>query len=139
MEAESPAAEGLATLSWFDAALQWMGFGLEVAGVAAIVGGALFAVARVLRQVARGADRGETYHLFRTSLARAILLGLEFLVAADIIGTVLVEPTLQNLAVLSLLVLIRTFLSFTLEVEITGRWPWQQTPAQGAPPGGNER
>ncbi|HWT29829.1 MAG TPA: DUF1622 domain-containing protein, partial [Propylenella sp.] len=74
----------------------------------------------------------EAYHAFRTSLARGILLGLEFLVAADIIGTVAVEPTLQNLAVLGLIVLIRTFLSFSLQLEIEGRWPWQRAGGAGA-------
>jgi uncharacterized membrane protein len=57
---------------------------------------------------------------------RSILLGLEFLVAADIIRTVAVQPSLQNVAVLGLIVLIRTFLSFSLEVEIDGRWPWRR-------------
>ena len=60
------------------------------------------------------------------SLGRSILLGLEFLVAADIIRTVAVQPSLQNVAVLGLIVLIRTFLSFSLEVEIDGRWPWRR-------------
>ena len=66
-----------------------------------------------------------TYEPFRTTLARSILLGLEFLVAADIIGTVAVDPTLQNLWVLGLIVLIRTALSFALQIEISGRLPWQ--------------
>ncbi len=61
----------------------------------------------------------------RQSLGRGILLGLEFLIAADIIYTVAVELTFKTMGVLALVVLIRTFLSFTLEVEITGRWPWQ--------------
>lgn len=63
---------------------------------------------------------------FRSNLGRSILLGLEFLVAADIINTVAVEPSVQSLIVLAGIVLIRTFLSFSLEVEITGRWPWQR-------------
>jgi uncharacterized membrane protein len=63
-------------------------------------------------------------------LARAIVLGLEILVAADIIRTVALEPTLENAAVLGIIVLVRTLLSFTLSVEIEGRWPWQQ-PATG--------
>ena len=63
---------------------------------------------------------------FRSSLGRSILLGLEFLVAADIINTVAVEPTISSLLVLAGIVLIRTFLSFSLEVEIDGRWPWQK-------------
>ena len=64
--------------------------------------------------------------IFRSSLGRAILLGLEFLVAADIINTVAVTPTLLSVAVLAGIVIIRTFLSFSLEVEIEGRWPWQR-------------
>jgi uncharacterized membrane protein len=58
-------------------------------------------------------------------LGQAILLGLEFLVAADIIGTVAVDPTFRNVGILGAVVAIRTFLSFALEVEIQGRWPWQ--------------
>ena len=60
---------------------------------------------------------------------RAILLGLELLVIADIIGTVAIEPTLQNLGVLALIVAIRTLLSFALELEVSGRWPWQRAQA----------
>ncbi|EIM25625.1 Protein of unknown function (DUF1622) [Microvirga lotononidis] len=59
-------------------------------------------------------------------MGRAILLGLEFLVAADIINTVAIEPTIQSLLILGGIVLIRTFLSFSLEVEIEGRWPWER-------------
>ena len=69
------------------------------------------------------------YHRYRAELARGILLGLELLVAADIVGTVAVTPTFESLAVLGLIVLIRTFLSFSLEVEIEGRWPWQHSAA----------
>jgi uncharacterized membrane protein len=66
------------------------------------------------------------YRSYRQLLGRSILLGLELLVAADIIRTVAVTPTLQSVAVLAVIVLIRTFLSFSLELEITGRWPWQK-------------
>ncbi|MEO5589352.1 MAG: DUF1622 domain-containing protein [Gemmatimonadaceae bacterium] len=69
-----------------------------------------------------------SYNDLRADLGRAILLGLEFLVAADIIGTVAIEPTFRSLGVLALIVAIRTFLSFSLELEISGRWPWQQSP-----------
>ena len=62
----------------------------------------------------------------RSDLGRAILLGLEFLVAADIINTVAIEPTLESIAVLAAIVLVRTFLSFALEAEIEGHWPWQR-------------
>lgn len=107
-----------------DHVLPWISMALEAAGVAAIVAGLALACIGFLRGVGR-LPPGETYRAFRTRLARGILLGLEFLVAADIIGTVAVKPTLQNLSVLGLIVLIRTFLSFSLELEIDGRWPWQ--------------
>jgi uncharacterized membrane protein len=71
-------------------------------------------------------DWEKAYEGFRADLGRGILLGLEFLVAADIIGTVAVTPTFESLGVLAAIVLIRTFLSFSLEVEIEGRWPWQR-------------
>ena len=71
-------------------------------------------------------NRDKAVANFRSSLGRAILLGLEFLVAADIINTVAVTPTLLSVAVLAGIVIIRTFLSFSLEVEIEGRWPWQR-------------
>lgn len=64
------------------------------------------------------------YEEYRKNLGRAILLGLEFLVAGDIIGTIAVKPTFTSLGVLGLIVLIRTFLSLSLTVEIEGRWPW---------------
>ncbi len=80
--------------------------------------------------------QGESYEAayrdLRRRLGRAILLGLEFLVAADIIGSVLVSPTLANAAALGVVVVIRTFLSWSLELEIDGRWPWQKDPP--APP-----
>jgi len=69
----------------------------------------------------------DVYRRFRRQLGRSILLGLELLVAADIIRTVAVTPTLDSVLVLALIVAIRTFLSFSLELEITGRWPWQKT------------
>lgn len=110
---------------WFESALHHIALAAEVAGVAVIVLGAAVAVADGLRQLASGSHRRPDYRRFRSTLARGILLGLEFLVAADIIGTVAVEPTLENLYVLGLIVLIRTFLSISLELEIEGRWPWQ--------------
>jgi hypothetical protein len=73
-----------------------------------------------------GQSAEKAYRIVRTVFGRSILLGLEFLVAADIIRTVAVQPSLQNVAVLGLIVLIRTFLSFSLEVEIDGRWPWRR-------------
>jgi uncharacterized membrane protein len=97
---------------------------VDVAGVAVIgIGIALVAVLAVGRLARRERD---VYTGVRQQLGRAILLGLELLVAADIIRTVAVTPTLESVAVLGVIVLVRTFLSFSLEVELTGRWPWQQ-------------
>lgn len=75
------------------------------------------------------AGRAAGIREYRQSLGRAILLGLEFLVAGDIIRTVVVTPTVTNVAVLALIVLVRTFLSMALELELEGRWPWQRAAA----------
>lgn len=99
---------------------------MEVAGVATIVIGAAVATGRVYAR--RGAVDG--YGSYRRDLGRAIILGLEFLIAGDIIRTVAVSHTLGSVAVLGVIILIRAFLSFTLEAEIEGRWPWQR-PSQG--------
>jgi uncharacterized membrane protein len=98
------------------------GTAIDGIGVAVIAGGAIFAV---LMTFAKG-RRDDAYEFFRRRLGRAILLGLEFLVAADIIRTVAVTPTGESVAVLGGIVLIRTFLSFSLQLEMTGAWPWQQ-------------
>ncbi|CCF20201.1 conserved protein of unknown function [Pseudorhizobium banfieldiae] len=109
---------------------------IEVAGVAVIVIGMFFAAFNFLR----ARSREGAYHELRATLGRAILLGLELLVAADIINTVAIEPTLDSLAVLAGIVLIRTFLSFSLEVEIEGKWPWQQAkPSSGQSSGSSAR
>jgi uncharacterized membrane protein len=105
--------------------LETAGVAMEAAGVAAIVLGALIAtVVFFSRLRSRGATGA--YAAYRVGLARSLLLGLELLVAGDIIGTVVVAPSLQNLGVLGGIVVIRTFLSFTLELEVTGRWPWSR-------------
>jgi uncharacterized membrane protein len=96
---------------------------IEFCGVITIVLGGIISTARFFRCLRF--HKPDVYEKYRGSLGRAILLGLEFLVAGDIIGTVAVEPTFRSLGVLSLIVLIRTFLSFSLEVEISGHWPWQ--------------
>jgi uncharacterized membrane protein len=99
---------------------------IEVLGIATLVLGLLVAVVQAARRLAGGGGGEEAYRVVRTVFGRSILLGLEFLVAADIIRTVAVEPSLENVAVLGLIVLIRTFLSFSLEVEIDGRLPWRR-------------
>ncbi|ANJ27747.1 DUF1622 domain-containing protein [Agromyces aureus] len=100
---------------------------IDALGVVAIVVGVLYAsVDAALRGLRR---RSPIYTRFRRVLGRAILLGLELLVAADIIKTVAVTPTLESVGVLAIIVLIRTFLSWSLELEISGRWPWQKRAA----------
>lgn len=105
---------------------------IEVAGVLVIVGGVIVAAFGFVRDPRRTG----AYRDLRATLGRAILLGLELLVAADIINTVAIEPSFESVLVLGGVVLIRTFLSLSLEVEIEGKWPWQQArqkAAQGGP------
>ena len=102
--------------------METVGDGIDTVGVAAIVIGAIYATAVFVREL----DASEAYRRYRQSLGRAILLGLEFLVAGDIIRTVAVAPTLPNVTVLGIVVLIRTFLSTALELELEGKWPWQR-------------
>jgi len=97
----------------------------EVSGVLVIVAGLGVALVRAAVVAARK-EYAQAYEALRATFGRGVLLGLEVLVAADIIRTVAVDPTLRNLLVLALLVAIRTFLSWSLEVEIEGRWPWQR-------------
>jgi uncharacterized membrane protein len=111
----------------FGTIIETVGEVVDVLGVVAIVVGVVYAIAdaalRGLRRIS------PVYTRFRRVLGRAILLGLELLVAADIIKTVAVTPTLDSVAVLAIIVLIRTFLSWSLELEISGRWPWQKRDA----------
>jgi uncharacterized membrane protein len=115
----------------FQDVMEMVGKTVDAAGVVAIVIGA--AVATLLAGSALARRQKETshdvYEMYRRRLGRSILLGLELLVAADIIRTVAVRPTYESVGVLGLIVLIRTFLSFSLELEITGRWPWQKRKA----------
>lgn len=98
---------------------------LEIAGIASILGAALIAAVTGAALLYRQADGQRTYRLCRGRLGRGILIGLEFLVAADIIKTIAVRPSFTSVGVLAVIVLIRTFLSLTLEMEMNGRWPWQ--------------
>ena len=100
--------------------------GFEVVGVGVIIIGFVIALARAAVALTRPSPGRTAYEVLRSMFGRSILLGLEFLVAADLIRTVTVALTLENLFALGILVLIRTFLSFSLEVEIDGRWPWQR-------------
>lgn len=102
---------------------------VEFVGVAVLLLGALLAAGAFAKRLLNRATFQDAYHALRADLGRAILLGLELLVIADIIGTVAIEPTLQNLGVLAVIVAIRTILSFALELEVSGRWPWQRAQA----------
>ena len=104
---------------------------LEALGVAIITLIALYGLGIAIRELAiRGADRDLVFQELRERLGRGILLGLEFLIAADIIYTVAVDLSFESVGALAIIVFIRTFLSFTLEVELTGRWPWQKAAAE---------
>jgi uncharacterized membrane protein len=111
------------------------GIVLYGAGVFIVAVGSFLAVARFLLR--RGLDFTRSYRLLREDVGRAILLGLEFLIAGDIIRSVVVDPTVLNIVTLGLIVLIRTFLSMTLQLEVEGRWPWQRRGESGnaSPPG----
>lgn len=107
----------------FKEIIEIVGTAVETAGVAIMVIGATIATIRFLFW--RHGDTIRAYRLCRQDMGRAILLGLEFLVAGDIIDTVVVDPTLDNVMVLGLIILIRTFLSIFLHLEVEHRWPWQ--------------
>jgi uncharacterized membrane protein len=100
------------------------GYTIEAVGVVVVLIGSCissFAFIRTNRSLAAGV----AYTTYRRQLGRSIILGLEFLIAGDIIRTVVVADTLENVAILGLIILIRSFLSVTLHLEIEGRWPWQ--------------
>jgi uncharacterized membrane protein len=108
----------------FQEAVELVGKAVDAAGVAVVVVGVAWAtVVAATRLIQR---RSDVYEQYRRLLGRSILLGLEFLVAGDIIRTVAIAPTFASVGVLAIIVLIRTFLSFSLELEITRRWPWQK-------------
>lgn len=103
-----------------------VGKAIDLAGVAVIVVAVAAATVLYIVQLGRRGDSLEAFRRYRRRVGRGILLGLEFLVAADIIRTVAVEPSFRSVGVLAVIVAIRTFLSFTLEVELEGHWPWQR-------------
>jgi uncharacterized membrane protein len=103
--------------------MEMIGISVDGVGVLIVAGGMIVATARLA--VRRAHDTGNYYSLYRQDVGRAIVLGLEFLIAGDIIRTVVVAPTLQNVLVLGMIVLIRTFLSLSLQLEIEGKLPWR--------------
>ena len=109
---------------WIDIASQ----AIQVLAIAIIVVAVFIGTARYLYYLLGRRGLNDSIYLqYKHGIARALLLGLEILVAADVIRTVALEPTLESIAALGLLVLVRTFLSWSLVVEIEGRWPWQRS------------
>ena len=113
-------------------AIEWLANGIELFGVVTILAGAVVATTLFSLRVLRKTDFRSAYTQYRSNLGRAILLGLEFLVAGDIIATILIEPTITRAGALGIIVLIRTFLSFSLETEIEGCWPWERARIRNA-------
>ena len=111
-------------MDYYREVMEGIGRAVDAVGVLVIVSGAILATGRFM--VKRHRETSKSYRLYRQDLGRAILLGLEFLIAGDIIRTVVVAPTLENILILGLIVLIRTFLSMALQLEVEGRWPWQR-------------
>ena len=108
------------------AAMEWAALGIEILGVVVIVAGVLrITITRGAVRFLFKLDERGAYREYKRQMGRSLMVGLDFLVAGDVVKTVALEPTLVNLAVLGLLVVVRTFLSWSLVVEIEGHWPWQ--------------
>lgn len=108
---------------------------IELAGVGIILAGLVIATAAFVHRGLRGRDWRTAYERYRSNLGRGILLGLELLVAADIISTITAPLTFQSVGLLAGIIAIRTFLSFSLETEIEGRWPWRRADRRGGDDG----
>lgn len=104
---------------------EWTALIVEVVGVLILLVGLVIALGHFLYKQLTASDKSGAYKTLRQDVGRALLLSLEFLVASDIIYTIAIEPSFQSLGLLGVLVVIRTFLSVSLEMELTGRWPWQ--------------
>jgi uncharacterized membrane protein len=117
---------------WVRPFAEWSAAFLELVGIVLIVGFALYTLVYAVVQLFRKEGPAPLFREIRHRLGRGILLGLEFLVAADIIHTVAVDLSFKSVGVLAAILLIRTFLSFTLELELNGRWPWQRSPSPHA-------
>lgn len=113
----------------FDHAMEAIVRGFEIGGVLILVVGSAAALIQAALSYRRVGRKG-TYEQTRRGIGRAILLGLEFLIIADIVMTITVDATLESAATLGLIVLVRTFLSFSLEVELEGSLPWRKQPAR---------
>ena len=105
---------------------EYLTLALEFVSAGIIVFGILFSVVLAVVKLIKKSAKGKIYHSFRVMVGRCILLGLELLIAADIIRSLALQLTLQSVGLLAIIVLVRTFLSFSLEVEMNRRWPWQK-------------
>lgn len=106
--------------------IEWAALGIELLAIAVIVSAVvILAVQRGTVRYLFQLEKPGAFERYKHQLGKALLLGLELLVAADVVRTVALEPTVSNLVVLALLVFVRTFLSWAMSVEIEGRWPWQ--------------
>lgn len=105
--------------------------GFEVVGAAVLIVGLAWSAVLSIRVWQRTKNGADAYQILRRSIGAVLLLGLEVLVAADLVHTVAIEPTLENVAVLGLIVIIRTVLSFSLEIEIEGMPPWRRAAMSG--------
>jgi len=114
----------------FKEIVTYVAYGIEAIGVLVIIIGCVAGTARLLPQL-KSKGMSEVYHEYRQLIGRSILLGLEFLIAGDVIRTVIVSHTMTDVAALALMVLVRTFLSFTLTLEIEGKLPWVKYREQG--------
>lgn len=123
--------ESLTGHAWLEQMFSWISLGLEYVGVAIILVGAITSTSIFIYWLIKEKSMARYYQEYRSSFGKAILLGLEFFVASDIVNTVAVGLTFKDLGMLGLLVVIRTFLSFALEVEINGQWPWKGGEAAG--------
>ncbi len=119
----------------FDAIMEVVVLVFEVAGVAIFAIGSLIAVARVVIRWTRG-ERSGNYQRVRRDIGRSILLGLEVLIIADIVHTIILDLTFESAASLALIVIVRTFLSFSLEVELEGAFPWRMAALRRSTPAG---
>jgi uncharacterized membrane protein len=116
----------------FEESMEHVVHAFEVVGVAILAIGTIVALAGAVVAVMRG-QRLEAYEKARRDIGRAILLGLEVLIIADIVLTITIDPTLESALALGLIVLVRTFLSFSLEIELDGVVPWRKRRTSAGP------
>ncbi len=111
-------------MSTFKEYIDYIAFALEIAGVLIILGITIISLVRYVLGKQSSGER--SYQVLREDIGKGIILGLEILIAGDIVSTVTTEPTMDRVLVLGVIVVIRTLLSLSIEVEIDGTWPWKR-------------